>query len=371
VLHRVTYVSRIPPRSKPTRVEAIPADVRRPANVEANMGLIREIERIKLLLVPGPGETQLVTLGRAIDRLLFGDGSGDGQSQGELVQTASWWRDLDKERVKEPIRLDLMAYLRAYYESDLGAAAAQQRVIEGLQVLYTFEEGKGNTVNDVSGVGQPMNLTIGRDGGAVHWLPGGLEMGGETRVGTTSAATKIIQAAKACDEVSIEVWLKPLDTAQHSGCIMALSSTSAPGQRNFRLGQHGKHYQACLRTKTQRVGATLDAGETASDNLTHLVYTRAVSGAATFYLNGVAVASDGIPGDFSNWNVGHHFSLGSEANGAQPWQGDLYLVAVYNRALGPAEVAQNYHAGAGSVLAPAPRATTKQAPRERGLILPR
>jgi hypothetical protein len=140
VLHRVTYVSRKPPEDEPTPVEAVAQEVRRPANIEANMGLIQEIERIKRLMPPSPDESRLVRLGQAVDWLLFGDASGSGKDPSELGKSVSWWEDRD-EKVKREIRQDLMAYLKAYYESDLVAPETPdkerrvKRVTKGLQVL--------------------------------------------------------------------------------------------------------------------------------------------------------------------------------------------------------------------------------------------
>jgi hypothetical protein len=40
------------------------------------------------------------------------------------------------------------------------AASTSARVTANLQALYTFDEGGGLLINDVSGVGAPMDLTI-------------------------------------------------------------------------------------------------------------------------------------------------------------------------------------------------------------------
>ena len=349
VLHRVTYVSRIPPQFEPTPVEAVPKDVRRPANVEANIGLIREIERIKRRMSPSPDESHLMILGRAVDRLLFGDASGNGQGQSELEKIVSWWADRD-EPVKREIRQDLMTYLKAFYESDLTPPELEedkQRVTESLQVLYTFEEGKGKTVHDVSGVGEPLNLTI-EDKAAVSWLPCGLAITGETFVASSEPATKLINAAEASNEITIEAWVKPANATQ-GGPARIVTLSADTGKRNFTLGQDGEHYQTRLRTTKTNANGTdkaMEAGEVATDDLSHLVYTRHASGTARFYVNGVQVGHRKVPGDFSNWDDGYRLGLGNEFTGDRPWQGEWHLVAIYNRALGPAEVEQNYNAGA-------------------------
>lgn len=351
VLHRVTYVSRIPPRFEPTPVEAVPQDVRRPANIEANMGLIQEIERIKRLLPPNPEESHLVILGRAVDRLLFGDASGKAQVESELEQIVSWWHDRD-EGVKREIRQDLMTYLKAFYGSDLVAPemeGEEQRVTEGLQALYTFEEGEGKTVHDVSGVGQRLNLSIEGKEGDVGWLAAGLALTGKGLVATPVPATKLIQAAQASNELTIEAWVKPGEAQQRAARIVTLSAK--PRFRNFALEQDGDRYQVYLRTdQTDHygTGTALEAGKVATDAVSHLVYTRDASGQARFYLNGVAVGQREVAGSFSPWDNDYHFGLGNEISGEQPWEGEVHLVAIYNRALGATEVARNYGAGTGS-----------------------
>jgi hypothetical protein len=86
-------------------------------------------------------------------------------------------------------------------------------VTEGLQVLYTFEEGSGTTVQDVSGVGVLLDLEVS-DGAATGWVSGGLVIHSSTLVASAGAATKVIDAAQVSNEVTIEAWVKPRDTSQ-------------------------------------------------------------------------------------------------------------------------------------------------------------
>ncbi len=349
VLHRVTYVSRILPSFEPARPEAaVPEDVRRPANVEANIGLILEIERIKRRLLPRPADTDLMVLGRAVDRLLLGGEPSDGQ--GVLEQMVPWWQDRG-EGVKRQVRQDVMAYLKAFYESDLVPPEIddeQERVTDGLQVLYTFLEGKGKTVKDVSGVGQPLDLTIA-DTKSARWMAGGgLALKSKAFVATSEDvwATKLIEAAKASHEITVEAWVKPASAAQASARIVSL--TTAGRFRNFALGQNGDKVQAIVRTAGTdhyATGTLLEGGQVATGSLSHLVYTRDASGTARIYVNGVQAGERKVEGDFSTWNVAYRLGLGNEAGGDQPWLGELHLVAAYNRALRSGEVARNYSAG--------------------------
>lgn len=51
-------------------------------------------------------------------------------------------------------------------------AQLDDRATANLVALYTFQEGSGNIVQDVSGVGTPLNLTIGTPNNTT-WLAGG------------------------------------------------------------------------------------------------------------------------------------------------------------------------------------------------------
>src|SRR5690606_9253249 len=55
------------------------------------------------------------------------------------------------------------------------------RVTEGLRTLYTFAEGTGETVRDLSGADAPLNLTIS-DPSAVRWSEQGLTINSSTRI---------------------------------------------------------------------------------------------------------------------------------------------------------------------------------------------
>lgn len=49
--------------------------------------------------------------------------------------------------------------------------------------------------------------------------------------------------------------------------------------------------------------------------------------------------------DFSNWDPHYPFQLGNEASLGRPWLGEIYLVALYDRALNRGEVWSNFTAG--------------------------
>jgi len=229
------------------------------------------------------------------------------------------------------------------------------RVISGLQALYTFEEGIGTMVLDVSGVEPLLHLTV-RDEAAVDWIPGGgLSITSSTIISSAVTATKIIDACRGSGEISIEAWIRPANTTQgpeSPARIVTLSGSA--GARDFTLGQQAAAYDVRLRTTaTDENGIPSLTAGTVTTELSHVVYTRDRFGVARLYVNTVEVGSRYIGGDFSNWNEGFYFGLANEFGGDERlWLGEYHLVAIYNRALSQDEVIRNFEAKAGIVLFP-------------------
>jgi hypothetical protein len=187
--------------------------------------------------------------------------------------------------------------------------------------------------------------------GSVSWSTSGSGVvlsGG--RVGTTGAATKVIESLRASNTSTFEVWVEPANVTQ-SGPSRMISVGGGTSFQNFVLGQVQSEVRARLthtgkdaigRPYLSTVNGLLDTG------LVHLVHT--YDGAVErLYVNGVPYAGAvAIGGSYSNWDVNHLFSIGNEASLDRPYAGVIRLVAVYDRALGDAEVQQNFVAGAGT-----------------------
>lgn len=232
--------------------------------------------------------------------------------------------------------------------------ATATRVTEGLQALYTFDEGGGVTVRDTSGVGAPLDLDI-LNAEAVTWQPGMLVVQNPATIASPAAATKIIDACKTSHEISLEAWVRPADTLQE-GPARIVTLSADLDNRNFMLGQGlwggqpADLYTVRLRTTERSLNGEPAVTTAAGDleaRLTHVVYTRAASGASQVYIDATASVSQTIPGDFANWDVAYRLVLANELQEARPWLGEYHLVAIYCRALSAAEVLQNYIAGGG------------------------
>jgi hypothetical protein len=216
---------------------------------------------------------------------------------------------------------------------------APQRVATGIQARYDFNEGSGGTIADTSGAGTPLDLTVGKPA-LVSWLSGGLAVNdGGAKIESAGRATKIINAVQASNEITVEAWIQPASLTL-SGPAGILEVSKNPSQGALLFGQSGGQYETQLKTSTGTPSLQSPASSV-SLSLAHVVYTRTSSGQATYYVNGVQVASQPAAGSLAVWGADQTLVL---ANG---WRGDYFLLAVYGRALTGAEVQQNYLAGVG------------------------
>jgi hypothetical protein len=223
------------------------------------------------------------------------------------------------------------------------------RVRVGLQVLYTFAAGQGDTVFDRSGSGTALNLKIANND-TVKWLDGALQVNSATMIQSTTPARKIIDFAKRSRGLTIEAWVDPANDRQDGPARMVTLSGNA-NVRNFTLGQDANHFDVRLRTTattTNGIPSTPAPAGTATTRLTHVLFTRQADGTTRLFINGKQQATAQIKGDFGNWNDSFALSLADEASGGRPWLGTLHLVAIYSRPLSAKEVTQNYTAGPGA-----------------------
>jgi len=98
----------------------------------------------------------------------------------------------------------------------LGSTASfgQTRVTTDLLNLYTFQEGSGSFVHDVSSTGEPVILRIHQDENA-SWLPeGGLQLTGPTLIRSLANPENFHIAAVASNELSLEAWVIASNSVQ-------------------------------------------------------------------------------------------------------------------------------------------------------------
>ena len=122
----------------------------------------------------------------------------------------------------------------------------EKRSMSGLVTLYTFEEGSGDTVYDVSGRDEPLNLV----GSRIRWMEGGrgIDVVEGNRLRSRGSGEKIVRALKETSQFTMEVWLRPGNLTQ-SGPARIVSLSDSPDRRNFTLGQSGQDIHFRVRTR--------------------------------------------------------------------------------------------------------------------------
>lgn len=238
--------------------------------------------------------------------------------------------------------------------SDSATLTVSGRVTDGLQVLYTFDEGEGTMVYDVSGVGSPLDLFI-QPASTVAWVGGGgVTVTANSLIASGMAATKLHDSITTSGELSIEAWVCPANVTQ-DGPARIVTLSQDEYNRNFTLGEGLWGAQPTdlldIRLRTTTSGAngyppdlSSPAGSLTATQV-HAVYTRDPSGQANVYMNGVSQASATMDGDLSTWDASYKLGLANEFTNDRPWLGTIWLVAVYSRALSADEVNQNFAAG--------------------------
>ena len=221
----------------------------------------------------------------------------------------------------------------------------------GPLALWDFGEGQGTVVRDR--IEPALDLTI-EDPSAVGWATGFLGVKQRTRIASAGAATKIHDAIRASNALSIEAWIRPANTEQ-DGPARIVSAGRGTGERNFMLGQSGSGAGAryVIRLRAQGTNGTGNGGEldapggSARTELTHVVFTRTAGGLRTLWLDGTkALEDETVPGALATWDTSDRLTSANEDGiDDRPWLGELHLAAIYAYALAPEEVSKLFAAG--------------------------
>ena len=173
---------------------------------------------------------------------------------------------------------------------------------------------------------------------------GGVRLAGGAHLRTTPPATALTKALVKSGDLSVEVWFRPANLSQ-TGPARIVSISQDPFNRNFTLGQLGSSLVMRLRTTATNANGMNPHLATGAGVLNgkrqHVVFVRKGQ-KHSFYVDGKLVASGNVPGDLGNWDHSYPLLLGNEATADRTWEGDVYSVTFFNRALTKAEVAKRF-----------------------------
>lgn len=157
----------------------------------------------------------------------------------ELTEDRPWLGELHRVALY-PRALDAAEITRAF-EAGRGENPADPLV------LYEFREGTGRTVRDTSGNEAALDLQV-QEGSAVQWLDGGgLRIGGRALIASPGPATKLTDAVKQSQAITLVAWIRPENTVQ-AGPARIVTVSRDMSVRNFTLGQNAGAYEMRLRT---------------------------------------------------------------------------------------------------------------------------
>ncbi len=218
-------------------------------------------------------------------------------------------------------------------------------------VLYRFDEGKGDVVQDHGTVTPPANLAI-RNG--THWARGGrgVQIGGFTLLRTTDKVDKLlaIREKKAC---TLELWATVESIypefsnrgdfyTRWVGVLMSWENSYT--QRNFTMGHQGEFFTFGGQSRQQSDFDKPFYSDGFEPGLTHLVITW--DGATTrSYINGKLTHQQVVPWKPDSWSPDAMLILGNRSDGMRAFLGTLYLAAIHDTCFSTEQVLRHYQAG--------------------------
>jgi len=239
------------------------------------------------------------------------------------------------------------------------------RIRDGLLVLYTFTEGSGRRIHDVSKTEPPVHLKLLGDDFA--WREGGglifPNPSHRTIATSVTPRAKLYGPCVESGELTIEAWIETASVRQPgpprifvyddprgedaNACNWAVAQANwenfGPGRISFRL-QTAHPRLTQLNTETRPIQKP--------HSRYHLVCTFSPGAGRAIYVNGVIVGTELEFVDFrhselqNTWKPDHILSIGNRTRSLdRPWQGTIFLAAVYSHALDIDEIRRNYEAG--------------------------
>jgi len=251
----------------------------------------------------------------------------------------------------EPTQIDpSLVVSKALTLYDGVVASGGNRYEANVVAMWEFKTGQGAVAYDTSGVEPALNLNLSGD---ISWFGGwGIEIKGGKAQGSTASSKKLHDMIKATGEYSIEAWVVPANVAQEDARIITYSAGDMA--RNFSLMQRLYTYEHYNRSSISDGNgdprlATNAADEDLQASLQHVVATFDPVEGRKIYVNGAYTEDmdSAGGGTLNDWDDTFAFVVGNEASNDGQWQGIVRLVAIHNRTMTPAQVAQNFEAGVG------------------------
>ena len=227
----------------------------------------------------------------------------------------------------------------------------QNRVNDSLIALYIFGQRKRDTIFDQSWYNTPVNLWVTDISNVKNNNSEFLQIESDNQL-VSNLSEKISSACKLSNELTIECWIKTSDAiSMLPSKILGLEDEN---QIAFSL--------SCIKNEpnSTRIRYFINLNTNTTDNngkpdflieqpvesnvLHHIVFTHSHTGEESIFINNELAASGFRPPKFDSWIDQYTLVVANDLAENNPWYGNLYLFAIYNRSLEPSEIAQNYFA---------------------------
>jgi len=223
------------------------------------------------------------------------------------------------------------------------------RSAEGLVASYNFNSENEN-IYDISEYLTPANLTEHNLG----TIAGTKSAKNNRKIYISSKpVNKILNSVKATGAYSIECWIKSADPiGERLQQIISIENYSG---KLFSLGQANNNSNVGFEYMVNfRTNSTNDQGKPDFPlnkqfdfhSINHLVYTKDKNGHEKFFLNGELLNESMRPSALDDWFGDYYLIIGSTINGLDRWNGSIYYLSLYNKALQESIVKHHYEAGA-------------------------
>ncbi|UCH14225.1 MAG: fibronectin type III domain-containing protein [Bacteroidales bacterium] len=229
-----------------------------------------------------------------------------------------------------------------------------KRIWDGLIAYYNFNFNSDNIIYDNSNFGEPLNLYISDTSGIVWNETNKLELVSGNLIRSVFPATKVVNACKITNEITLEAWIKPsMFSSFNPANILSISNNSddiGTTLAQEHISDMNKVFKYLIRLKTEATATNgepiLYSGDELSYlSLHHLVYVKNSDGIERLYINGKETASGIRPEGLENWDNSYYLTLGNDPDLNSPWNGTFYTVAIYNKAFTEGQITTNYNAG--------------------------
>ena len=181
----------------------------------------------------------------------------------------------------------------------------------------------------------------------INWLSdsNGIQISPCNEVSSAEPPIELFRSFINAEGLTIEVYIA-VDDIDQIGPARIVTFSLDPYQRNFTLGQQSDSLILRLRTTASDENGVYPhfrANKVFGPGKKQHITVSYDGNLEKLYVDGkLGEISSALEGTFSNWDPKAFFVLGNEYTGDRLWHGKIYLVALYNRALGDEEIYQNY-----------------------------